>query len=447
MKKEEFKNSIFIRAIEELNSPPQISGCMEAINLSAKKHIPSLDGLRGLAILLVLMCHLSERFTFGSQRLNAVKNVAFAGWTGVDLFFVLSGFLITGILLDSKEDPHYFRNFYARRTLRIFPIYYVTLLAIFVVLPGVMALIHHAPSRAWQTAQEQINWYAQTRQYWGWYVTYFVDLLIALKGFVPPGHFWTLAVEEHFYLIWPFLVYFLRPRALVFTSVGIIAGAFILRAALVPFVNPVAIYVLTPCRMDGLAFGALIALLIRTPEGLTRLRTAARWILPVAALIWLGLMLYLRGWWQYGGLAQTIGYTVTIFFYGSFLVVAVSSTRITSILSGRALRFFGKYSYGIYVFHVFALFFFAPFFALGDFSRYSIIHAFTPDQSFVVERRLWLLLDGLLYVVVAVGASVAMSLISWHILEEPFLRLKRYFPMKNESRPIESKLPVLEQIS
>jgi peptidoglycan/LPS O-acetylase OafA/YrhL len=199
--------------------------------------------------------------------------------------------------------------------------------------------------------------------------------------------------------------------------------------------------------MDGLALGALIALLIRTPGGGQKLTAAARVILPTTALIWAGLMICLHGWWQYGGLAQTIGYTTTIFFYGSFLVLALSVKRIISLLSGKTLRFFGKYSYGIYVFHVFAVFFFAPFFALGNYSRYSVIHSFAPDISFVLERKLWLLLDGLLYVIIAVGASVLMAFISWHLLEQPCLRLKRFFPMKNKARQIASMPQVSEQPS
>src|SRR6516165_3661155 len=97
------------------------------VSQDAKAHVPALDGIRGLAILLVLMCHLAEKFTFARPSLMVLRNVGFAGWTGVDLFFVLSGFLITGILWDAREDHHYFKSFYARRTVRIFPLYYVTL--------------------------------------------------------------------------------------------------------------------------------------------------------------------------------------------------------------------------------------------------------------------------------------------------------------------------------
>ena len=405
-----------------------------------KTHITALDGIRGLAILLVLLVHLSEGFTLGSPVLNIAKNIAFAGWTGVDLFFVLSGFLITGILLDSKESDHYFRNFYARRTVRIFPIYYVTLFSIFVLLPGVLSVFHHLPDRILRIGQE----FNQTRNYWGWYASYFVDILISWKGFMMPGHFWTLAVEEHFYLVWPLLVYFLRYRSLVLTCVAMIVGALLLRAVLIPFVSPVAIYVLTPCRMDGLALGALIALLLRTPGGLQRLKAAARLILPVTALIWAGLMLYLDGWWQYGGLAQTVGYSVSIFFYGSFLIMALSIKWITSLLSGKTLRFFGKYSYGIYIYHVFPIFYLRPFFSLGKFLHYSVIRAFVPDTASVLERKIYLLADGLLYVTVALSASVLMALLSWHLLEQPCLRLKRFFPMNRKAQQIASAQPAQE---
>jgi peptidoglycan/LPS O-acetylase OafA/YrhL len=398
-----------------------------------QSHNPALDGIRGIAILLVLMSHLSERFAFESHKITTVKNIAFAGWTGVDLFFVLSGFLITGILWDAKEDQHYFRNFYARRTVRIFPIYYATLLVIFVVMPASLSLFHYLPHKVWETAREQINSYAQTSRYWGWYVTYLVDVLMAWKGFMMPGHFWSLAVEEHFYLVWPLLVYLLRYRTLLLTSVVIIAGDLILRLLLVKFINPVAIYVLTPCRMDGLALGGLIALLLRSPNGIQKLARAARAILPATALVWLGLWIYLRGWWQYGTLAQTVGYTVTIFFYGSFLVMALSVEKLAAILSGRTLRFFGKYSYALYVFHVFVVFVLAPLFALGDPSHFSVIHGFKPGVSFPFERKLWLLADGLLYIAVAVGITVILALISWNILEQPCLRLKRYFPVTHKT--------------
>jgi len=196
--------------------------------------------------------------------------------------------------------------------------------------------------------------------------------------------------------------------------------------------------------MDGLALGALIALLLRTPGGLQRLKAAARLILPVTALIWAGLMLYLDGWWQYGGLAQTVGYSVSIFFYGSFLIMALSIKWITSLLSGKTLRFFGKYSYGIYIYHVFPIFYLRPFFSLGKFLHYSVIRAFVPDTASVLERKIYLLADGLLYVTVALSASVLMALLSWHLLEQPCLRLKRFFPMNRKAQQIASAQPAQE---
>jgi peptidoglycan/LPS O-acetylase OafA/YrhL len=403
-----------------------------------KSHIPALDGIRGLAIILVLVGHLADHFKPGNAITTAVQRILFAGWTGVDLFFVLSGFLITGILWDAKADTHYFLNFYARRTVRIFPIYYFTLALIFLVLPLLLPWLGHLTGRLAEVGREQIGWFVTTRAYWGWYVTYFVDFLVAWKGFkvAIPGHFWSLAVEEHFYLVWPCLVYFLRFRALVAASVALVAGALMLRVALYHYFSQTAIYVLTPCRMDGLALGALIALLARSPGGLRKLAPLALRVLAVTAVIWAGVMLGVtHEWSQYGPIAQTLGYTLTIFFYGSFLVVALTQARVGAWLSGKTLRFFGKYSYALYIFHVFAFLFFARFFAFGDVSRYSMIHTFSPGASSVAERGLWLTLDALLYILLAVGVSVLLALLSWNFLEQPCLRLKRYFPMKTKPGP------------
>jgi peptidoglycan/LPS O-acetylase OafA/YrhL len=388
-------------------------------------YMPALDGIRGIAILLVIICHASEQFQFSTPVLRFLKTVAFAGWTGVDLFFVLSGFLITGILFDARGGHAYFRNFYARRTLRIFPLYYVTLLVIFVIAP---AISPKYMITVWGSQR-----YALSRHYWAWYGTYFVDLLIAWKGFLFAGHFWTLAVEEHFYFVWPFLVHRLSHRKLIAASLFLIVVVPFLRFYLASpgsGVSPTAIYVLTPCRMDGLALGAFLALAVRRPNGLQVLVLLARIVLPISAALWIGLMYVAGRWSQYGLIPQTVGYFVTEMFYGSVLVFTLASRKLAAVVSIGPLRFLGKISYALYVFHGFVLVMVAPSFARGVASHYSIVFSLMTRLAGEPLARgpLLILLDAVGYIALGFGLSVGTALLSWHILELPCLRLRQLFP-------------------
>ncbi len=172
------------------------------------KRVPALDGLRGLAILAVVEFHFAEGLTNASRPESAIYNVFRTGWLGVDLFFVLSGFLITGILSNSKGTPGYFRNFYWRRALRIFPPYYAFLFVFGVLYP----LARHRPLDA---------------PWWHW--TYLTNVAIAAGLPVNScSHFWSLAIEEQFYLLWPLLIYMLSRKAAMnacIACVGIAAAA------------------------------------------------------------------------------------------------------------------------------------------------------------------------------------------------------------------------------
>src|SRR2546427_8382575 len=211
--------------------------------------MPVLDGLRGVAVLLVLLIHA----IWGPLRPATasidvvVRAVAYAGWMGVDLFFVLSGFLITGILLDTRGQPGWWPNFIARRALRIFPLYYGALTVLFVLLPRLAR---------WSEPQFTTLQANQT-----WYWTYTVNLLAALtQGRGTPLstlHFWSLSVEEQFYLIWPLIVWACKPRSLLRVIGLIVIGglSFLLRVVLHYPANPPCPPLLTPGRLHGLLAG------------------------------------------------------------------------------------------------------------------------------------------------------------------------------------------------
>ncbi len=208
------------------------------------KRIPQLDGLRGAAILGVLLFHLLPHYEaiaalFPRPLLSAIR----LGQTGVDLFFVLSGFLITGILIDSRDRSDRWTTFFARRSLRIFPLYFLTLFIVFVILPDFLKM-------------RTLSQY----QIWAWL---YVCNIGYTFGYCPDfGHLWSLAVEEQFYLVWPFCVWSVRSHR----GVAILSGMTMLLAVatrIVALQAEVFPAFFTLCRLDSLAAGALVAALVR----------------------------------------------------------------------------------------------------------------------------------------------------------------------------------------
>ncbi|HEX9247481.1 MAG TPA: acyltransferase [bacterium] len=375
--------------------------------LHSHAHLPALDGVRGMAILLVLAFH---SFLLGGFRpAVALDRIAIAlvepGWSGVDLFFVLSGFLITGILYDAKGRDGYFRNFYARRILRIFPLYYGFLGVVFLLLPRLTPFGRHHAS----LLHDQV-----------WYWTYLLNVLISLRGWPPVAdfnHFWSLAVEEQFYLVWPFVVFMLGRRALLLACVGIAAGSFAVRAALWAASPPTVAQmasVLMPARMDALAVGALIALVAREPGGLARL---SRWAPPAAAAAagCLGMIFY----WRHSlaptdAAVQILGFTLLAIFYGGLLAVTLTSPRESAagrLFAHPGLRLLGRYSYGFYVFHLPIIWVTRNF--LNAASLPAVAGSELPGQ--------------LLFTAVVAAASLGAAALSWHLYESRFLKLKVLF--------------------
>jgi peptidoglycan/LPS O-acetylase OafA/YrhL len=364
------------------------------------RHIAVLDGIRGLAILLVLSVHFVGDVKPTSPVEQAAVKLANYGVWGVDLFFVLSGFLITGILLRARSHPAYFRNFYIRRTLRICPLYYAVLFVLFGVLPLVPALY---PAGL-----------ADSATHVGWLLTYTSNVFLALKrtwALPYVGHFWSLAVEEHFYLIWPFLVCFLSLDALVVACVVGSVGALALRMVLATSgAGDIAVLVLTPCRLDALFIGALIAIL-QQRIGLPALVTAARRALAPLAVAVLALSTWnlLRG--TLVAIVLPARGSALALFFASLILVSVGappSSALGRLFASPALRFFGRYSYGLYVFH-------------------GIVAYAMFDRGFdrILNERLGSHAGGMVALaVLGIGGSVAMSVASYELFEKRFLTLK-----------------------
>ena len=376
-------------------------------------HLPVLDGVRGLAILMVLLFHFVGNTLPISGIERVIVGVANYGAYGVELFFVLSGFLITGILYDARGTPQYFRNFYMRRTLRIFPLYYGVLVLVFFVAPLI-------PVMRGATLD-----YLADRQAWAW--LYAVNIYIAREGtwaFSYLDHLWSLAVEEHFYLFWPLVVGLLayRPRLLITISLAIAFSAMLARlTGSVMGLSWWATYVLTPFRLDGLALGAFLAVAVRQPAGLTRLEQA----LPRVAVVAGGLLALTFVWTRtFSGQGLDLGLPVRVAFVQILLaclllwaLVAPERSMTSRFFRSRSLIFLGTYSYGLYIYHHF------------------ISYYLTVNRS-ELQLADWLGSHGAA-VALQAGLGMAVSLCvayaSYQLVEKRILGLKRFFMTTRKS--------------
>jgi peptidoglycan/LPS O-acetylase OafA/YrhL len=370
------------------------------MSTKSEKHIAALDGLRAAAILLVLIRHLVPHRPGLSAAAKTFNGLVGLGWSGVDLFFVLSGFLITGILLDARRADGYFRNFYARRVLRIFPLYYLMVFLCTVVFTHVPAMRDAVPG---------------PNPLWWWLYLSNVVLSFAPEassGWL--GNFWSLAVEEHFYLLWPAIIYFSTRRTTVWVCISCLVVASLCRIGFNLAGNPYAGYALTPCRMDALAAGALVAIAYRgtiTPG-------MKAWTGRVC--IGSGIALFVVAFWRHSfskdPLMQLAGFPLTYCFYATLLFILVTAEEgnwLRRLLELRVLRTIGKYSYGMYVFQVVA----------GLLERMGLWVAPFPDSAVRV--------NDFLNACVQCVIIFAVAFVSWHLYEKHFLKLKRYFQYRH----------------
>jgi len=305
----------------------------------ADRHVPELDGLRGVAALAVVVFH-AQTLLHGASWSTAAVRWARAGWLGVDLFFALSGYLITRGLLASRSQPHYFARFYGRRVLRIFPLYYLHLAAL--VLVGRLL-----PTRFYDPAPGDVALAA----------VYLGNVPDAMGRF--PGMclspLWSLAVEEHFYLLWPALVWRRSVPRLLVACAGVLLLAVVARWLCEATLAPHAAHILTPCRLDGLAAGAVVSIVAHARGD----SAVASWCRERAVLA--ALVLAVVGLTPFGPRVfayaypsdafELVGHSVT----GACAAVLVGAAGYgappTPWLRARWLTHVGAVSYGVYSLH------------------------------------------------------------------------------------------------
>ena len=373
-----------------------------------------LDGLRGLAIGGVLAAHFLNAWPGQAPLERAVIGALGLGWAGVDLFFVLSGLLITGILVDTLGAEGWWSSFLARRALRIVPLYWLAL-ALFGLIGPDVGLID-----PWTFGR------------WGWwYWTYLGNWAFAFQQVIPPlSHFWSLGVEEQFYLAWPAVVLAARGRRLGQVALGLFLLGPALRAVIVFATGwpPGSAYRVTPGRVDQLALGALLAVLLRSPRGRALLVVAWR---PVAlagavAFVALGLSPAGDGFDMHRPALEIWSHTLL----GLALAGLVAGTVCTEgtgaplqrLLAARPLQALGRYSYGIYVIHY-----------LVHLAALHWLRGSEAGAALLGSRAGYLA-----YAAGGAAVTVALAVASWHLLEKRFLSLKRFFVVRPRTAPTAS---------
>ena len=327
------------------------------------KHVVSLDGVRGTAILLVVLHHLLWAKSTSSYRiLSLILQLRGAGWVGVDLFFALSGFLITGILYSSLRDRRFFRNFYARRMFRIFPLYYSVVI--------VLAVI-----------------------------------------------FFLRGSAQDLHLVWPVVVFLVKDRRkLMGIAACLVVLAPVVRVALLAHGSSFdEVYRYTICRADSLLAGAWLALAVRGPMRDRIFRAAA-------PCFWIALVICCGIGAMTGNFDWETNYTVNAYGYSAVSLASVAiiamalqaGSIVDTVMRAGWLRFLGRYSYGIYVYHVIV--------------AEIVSQAIAPHIHSSGLYRV-------VFVVLAASLSILISVLSFNYFEKPFLSMKRFFNYDRSAAP------------
>jgi peptidoglycan/LPS O-acetylase OafA/YrhL len=413
--------------IDNLATTEPVTGNTPETRPENRAFYPALDGLRAVAFLMVFLQHYYAMPW---------------GWTGVNIFFVLSGFLITGILFDSRDDPHRARNFYVRRTLRIFPLYYAIVFALLLAEP----IMHWQWSRAWiawplylgnllrawspragmagSTLQIAANGWLESPR--------FPQLGLSL------GHFWSLCVEEQFYLIWPWVVFWIRSRrTLLWVCGSVVLADVVLRFVGQSFlpawmIHQDVLHSFTPFAFGSLLLGGWVGLMWRGPYR-DRLVWAGRILLSVGAVVALIYFVHVR-YYMHPGRWPNYPYPTWILTIGIPFANLLSISLLLCILYPRGilyrlfslapLRWLGRLSYGAYVFH-------------------DIFHTVLMYSMNVLSANLALRYGGgfvrlqhyqtQIYPLFVFALTLVLASLSFRYLESPFLNLKEKWTIRTST--------------
>lgn len=375
-----------------LNNERINTAVLEYAPKNNRTYYPALDGLRGIAILMILFRH----------NLDFVDLFSYC-WAGVDLFFVLSGFLITDILLQTREKKNYLRNFYIRRVLRIFPIYYLVIILFFSVVP---LLAFFSEQYDYYSAHQAFLW--TNTQNW-------LYILYPRPGDALLYHCWSLSLEEQFYLLWPFIVLLIKNtrRLLYFTVIILVAGIILRIASWQYFGEGYTNYHLQSLtRIDGLAIGCILAVLrYHQPRSLKqKFIGLCCFILGLHVLVFIITQLFINEMPHF----RFLGYTSLAAAFGLLVYTAITHRNwfTQQILSNKYLVALGKISYGLYLYH-WPILVLARTFLQDNFNRLGL----GLETSYIIVS----ILAGLL--------AIALSWLSFHFFEKRILSLKyRYAP-------------------
>ncbi len=354
------------------------------INYQPGTYVKEFDGWRGLGISFVVLAHYFPGYFIGS-------------WVFMEMFFVMSGFLITGILMDSKSSEHYYRNFIGRRVVRVFPLYYLCLIILFFLVP--------------------VKWidlsYYREHQTWFW--LYIENWLYALDGWPKVKalhHFWSLAIEEQFYLSWPFFVFIFSSKGLIRFCIFLFFFSILFRniGLHIGFVMPFP-YVATFSRMEGITLGAMIAILVRTDKSILE-----KYVYPVTIISGLiailGFVLAKSMMFQ-AQAHYTFNYTFVDLFFAGMITLTICENQLVllkRLLNKKLFKQLGIMSYGLYIFHY-------PIQNMIENNYLGYLRLFTGSEN----------MGKILCLLIAFGITLPFVYFVHKKIEIPCWKLKKYF--------------------